>query len=73
MSPYRGFAARNLAGVAHGAAPAYFDPETLGNWPQAKKHTQWPGSGRIGDPVFDAPLRQLSFLQLLGLRRGLIA
>ncbi len=25
-----------------------------GDWPQAKKHTQWPGSGRIGDPVFDA-------------------
>src|ERR1700730_8829816 len=25
-------------------------PETLGNWPQAKKHTQWPGSGRIGRP-----------------------
>ena len=25
----------------------------LGNWPQAKKHTQWPGSGRMGDPVFD--------------------
>ena len=29
-----------------------------GNWPQAKKHTQWPGEGpnkgRIGDPVFDA-------------------
>jgi hypothetical protein len=31
-----------------------YAPETLGNWPQAKKHTQWPGSGRIGDPVFDA-------------------
>jgi pimeloyl-ACP methyl ester carboxylesterase len=29
-------------------------PEALGNWPQAKKHTQWPGGGRIGDPVFDA-------------------
>src|SRR5438270_4790480 len=29
-------------------------PETLGNWPQAKKHTQWPSGGRIGDPVFDA-------------------
>ena len=29
-------------------------PEVLGKWPQAKKHTQWPGSGRIGDPVFDA-------------------
>lgn len=29
-------------------------PETLGSWPQAKKHTQWPSGGRIGDPVFDA-------------------
>lgn len=28
--------------------------EDLGNWPQAKRHTQWPGSGRRGDPVFDA-------------------
>lgn len=25
-----------------------------GDWPQAKKHTQWPGRGVIGDPVFDA-------------------
>lgn len=23
-------------------------------WPQATKHTQWPGAGRRGDPVFDA-------------------
>ncbi len=23
-------------------------------WPQAVKHTQWPGSGRRGDPIFDA-------------------
>ena len=23
------------------------------NWPQAQKHTQWPGSGRKGDPIFD--------------------
>ncbi|KAE8385407.1 Alpha/Beta hydrolase protein [Aspergillus alliaceus] len=22
-------------------------------WPQAKLHTQWPGTGEIGDPVFD--------------------
>jgi pimeloyl-ACP methyl ester carboxylesterase len=29
-------------------------PELFGTWPQAKKHTQWPGSGRIGDPIFDA-------------------
>src|SRR5215467_12864243 len=32
--------------------------ETKGNWPQAKKHTQWPGDGpnkgRKGDPAFDA-------------------
>lgn len=26
----------------------------LGSWPQAKKHTQWPGKGRMGDLVFDA-------------------
>lgn len=26
----------------------------LGDWPQAKLHTQWPGTGRKGDPVFDA-------------------
>lgn len=23
-------------------------------WPQSKLHTQWPGSGKKGDPVFDA-------------------
>jgi len=27
---------------------------TLGNWPQAKLHTQWPGTGRRGDATFDA-------------------
>jgi pimeloyl-ACP methyl ester carboxylesterase len=31
--------------------------ESEGNWPQAKKHTQWPGEGpnkgKKGDPVFD--------------------
>lgn len=26
----------------------------LGTWPQAKLHSQWPGTGRKGDPVFDA-------------------
>ena len=33
-------------------------PEDSGAWPQAKKHTQWPGKGPLeghrGDPVFDA-------------------
>ncbi len=32
--------------------------ETAGTWPQAKKHTQWPGDGpnkgKKGDPFFDA-------------------
>ena len=23
-------------------------------WPEARLHTQWPGSGRMGDPIFDA-------------------
>lgn len=23
-------------------------------WPQAAKHTQWPGTGKRGDPIFDA-------------------
>lgn len=29
-------------------------PEMAATYPQAKLHTQWPGTGRIGDPVFDA-------------------
>jgi len=32
-------------------------PEIYNRWPQARLHTQWPGSGptpgRIGDPIFD--------------------
>jgi pimeloyl-ACP methyl ester carboxylesterase len=28
-------------------------PENAGHWPQAKLHTQWPGSGVAGDPAFD--------------------
>jgi pimeloyl-ACP methyl ester carboxylesterase len=28
-------------------------PEVAKLWPQAERHTQWPGSGRQGDPVFD--------------------
>ena len=29
-------------------------PQDFYLWPQAKLHTQWPGSGHIGDPIFDA-------------------
>jgi pimeloyl-ACP methyl ester carboxylesterase len=28
-------------------------PERYNLWPQANLHTQWPGPGAIGDPVFD--------------------
>src|SRR5262249_10959172 len=28
-------------------------PEKFNLWPQAKLHTQWPGTGLKGDPVFD--------------------
>ena len=28
-------------------------PERFGLWPQARLHTQWPGTGMAGDPVFD--------------------
>jgi len=31
----------------------FTDPQSAGLYPQAKLHTQWPGSGRAGDPVFD--------------------
>lgn len=29
-------------------------PQDFPSYPQAKTHTQWPGSGRRGDPIFDA-------------------
>ena len=31
----------------------FTDPQDANLWPGAKLHTQWPGSGRRGDPVFD--------------------
>jgi len=32
----------------------YFtDPATAALWPQAARHTEWPGTGRRGDPHFD--------------------
>jgi pimeloyl-ACP methyl ester carboxylesterase len=29
-------------------------PRRFNLWPQAKRHRQWPGTGRPGDPAFDA-------------------
>ncbi|KAJ2976622.1 hypothetical protein NUW58_g8037 [Xylaria curta] len=38
--------------------------QVYGTWPQAKLHTQWPGTGAIGDPFFDH--FAASALQMLG-------
>jgi pimeloyl-ACP methyl ester carboxylesterase len=36
---------------------------TTADFPQASKHTQWPGSGRMGDPVADAFMKtQVQFI-----------
>src|SRR5688500_14225084 len=32
----------------------FIAPERFNLWPQAKRHTQWPGSGKPGDKYFDA-------------------
>jgi pimeloyl-ACP methyl ester carboxylesterase len=31
----------------------FTEPERFNLWPQAHLHTQWPGKGQAGDPVFD--------------------
>ncbi|KAI0474616.1 Alpha/Beta hydrolase protein [Xylaria cf. heliscus] len=38
--------------------------QEYGSWPQAKLHTQWPGTGAVGDPFFDH--FSASTLQMLG-------
>ncbi len=35
------------------ATQRFTSPETRKLWPQAEKHTQWPGKGVQGDPSFD--------------------
>jgi pimeloyl-ACP methyl ester carboxylesterase len=42
-------AAANLARTEQ----RFVAPERFNMWPQAKLHTQWPGTGKPGDPVFD--------------------
>jgi pimeloyl-ACP methyl ester carboxylesterase len=43
----------NTAGTAEGLERRFTAPEDFNLWPQAHLHNQWPGSGRIGDPIFD--------------------
>jgi pimeloyl-ACP methyl ester carboxylesterase len=40
-------------GNAGGVEQRFTAPEVFNLWPQAHLHTQWPGSGRIGDEIFD--------------------
>ncbi len=46
---YGGYARTPVARVEQ----RFTAPEVSKLWPQAERHTQWPGSGRAGDPVFD--------------------
>ncbi len=39
--------------VARGTEQRFTAPEKYNLWPQAKLHTQWPGSGQAGDPTFE--------------------
>jgi pimeloyl-ACP methyl ester carboxylesterase len=41
------------AGTAEGLEQRFTAPEDFNLWPQARLHNQWPGTGRIGDPIFD--------------------
>ena len=36
-----------------GAQQRFVAPERYNQWPQASLHTQWPGEGKPGDPIFD--------------------
>ncbi|GAB7347375.1 hypothetical protein MBLNU459_g4307t2 [Dothideomycetes sp. NU459] len=45
----------NLTALSVATTEKYFTaPQKFNLWPQAQFHTQWPGSGTIGDPIFDA-------------------
>ncbi len=47
-------------------------PEKFNLWPQARLHTQWPGSGTQGDPIFDQFFAsQVPFVQKAELAQSL--
>lgn len=40
-------------------------------WPEAHLHTQWPGTGHLGDPIFDAYFAStVQFLENLGIEQS---
>lgn len=53
-SPWHAQLDGELGVVPVAVVERYFTATAQGAWPQAKKHTQWPGTGHKGDPVFDA-------------------
>ena len=44
---------RGAIGNAHGMAQRFTRPGAHGTFGRAHRHTQWPGGGSAGDPVFD--------------------
>jgi len=44
---------RTRKSMVANATRRFTSPETEKAWPQADRHTQWPGRGMQGDPVFD--------------------
>jgi pimeloyl-ACP methyl ester carboxylesterase len=59
---------KQIVSTANGTERSNSAPSVLGGWPQAKLHTQYPGSGadkgRIGNPDFDsAYARSVAYLE----------
>ncbi|KAF3057954.1 hypothetical protein GL218_05571 [Daldinia childiae] len=52
-SPWHPSNGAMLAHPAEAIQTMFTASRDLGTWPQAKLHTQWPSTGRIGDPIFD--------------------
>ena len=50
---------------AEGSQTRFAAPERYNGWPQARLHTQWPGKGAPGDPIFD----QFFSSQVTGIQR----
>jgi len=49
------------------------EPGRAYGWPQAKRHDQWPGSGRAGDPAFDQFFASQVEYAAGGVSAGLVA
>lgn len=63
-----------IGSTAEVTQDAFTAPETANDYPQSQNHTQWPGSGLIGDPIFNAfeatfiPLTNNATAQQLSMR-----